>query len=284
MTKKIGITTIGTYYSPWFPHTIASIYNHVDEIIVVNGGYDLNNPQRNVINVPLKRASNDIKHLDINGKIFEVTDHNLDEIYHKAEVTTQFDANRRKKNEGWWDIRGMNMTLAQELAYRLGADWILKIDSDQVCYPDVGRIKDIKKGLIFHQYEFVGDVMHLDDPGPDSPYNDSVFIYKAKPNGFYHGGGSPSIFADRIFTDKIHCAHLRYANPTWLSDEEKYEHFFGRAWWRKFTGDGLWGQDLIDNAERTAKHDLNKPNRESDVPPPGVCAYKDPITYIEAGI
>lgn len=284
MNKKIGITTIGTYYSPWFPYTIASIYNHVDEIVVVNGGFDLSSPKRDVFNIPLKKASNDIKHLDVDNKIFELQSPTLEEIRHKAEVTTQFDANRRKKDEGWWDVRGVNMTLAQESAVELGAKWILKIDSDQVCYAGVGKIKNIKKGLIFYQNEFIGDVMHLADPGPNSPYNDSVFIYEAKPKGFYHGGGSPAVFADREFTDKIHCAHLRYANPQHLTYEEKYNHFFGRAWWFKFTGEGLWGRILTNMAHFTAINTFNMDKRESDVAPPGVCSYRDPRDYIEAGI
>ena len=279
--KIVGITTIGTYYSPWFKYTIASIYNHVDEIVVVNGGYNLSNPEKGIFNIPLKRATDDIKHLDINNKIFEITAPTLDEINHKAEVTTQFDANRRKKDEGWWDVRGVNMTLAQEIAFELGADWILKIDSDQVCYPDIKQIKQVKKGLIFYQYEFVHDIMHLADPGPHSPYNDSVFIYESKKEGFYHGGGSPAVFADREFTDKIHCAHLRYANPKWLTDEEKMAHFFGRAWWFKFTGEGLWGHELTMMAHNTAKNTFTMDKRLSDPPPPEVCLYKDPKKYIE---
>ena len=283
--KIIGITTIGTYYSPWFPYTIASIYNHVDEIIVVNGGYDLSNLKKDVFNIPLKKASDDIKHLDDNNKIFEISEPTLDEIRHKGEVTTQYDANRRKKILGWWDVRGVNMTLAQELAVELGANWILKIDSDQVCYADVNRIKNANKGLIFHQYEFFRDVMHSPTPGhtPDSPYNDSVFIYKANREGFYLGSGSPEIYAERNLTDKIHCAHLRYANPMFLNEKEKYDHFLGRAWWRNFTNEGLWGQELWDAANKTARDAINIPVREPQQPPPQICAYKDPKDYIEEG-
>lgn len=282
MRKLVGILACGTFYCPWTPFCIASIYNVVDELIIVNGGYDMNSPSIDEHNVPLEQVSRDIEKLDVDSKIVEVKNYSIDDLTHKFVVTTQ----RRADSEGleeWFDVRGLNITLANEIAVKRGATDILKIDSDQVCYADVTarnldiviggkhpfKLRQESNGCIFHQTEFVGDCgeglqNHLYLPKPSSAYNDSVFMYHASLSDYYLGGGGPMI-GPRENTDKYHCAHLRHANPAWLSREEKLEHFYGRFWFRYLTNDGLWGAELEAAARRSAIEMLDQPNKERTI-------------------
>jgi len=287
--KLAGILTVGTYYSPWIPYTIASIYQICDFMVIVNGGYDIKNPNKNEYNIPLEKVIKDIASLDIKGKIIEIKGFTVEDIEHKAPLMTQAEASKQGMVQtgailvwrgNWFDMRGLGLTLANETAVKRGANMILKIDSDQVCYRDVLSFRAETGGLIFHQYEFLGDVFHLAEPPPASPYNDSVFSYLAKRGQYYGGGGAPAIFTEREPTSKYHCAHLRYANPLFSSNHEKFEHFFGRLWFAYYTNEGLWGEELKRRAEHGARELLKRTGKPSNVAPPDVCLL-DPISYIE---
>ena len=39
--KLVGVVTIGTYFSPFFPYTLASLYEACDELVVANHGFIL---------------------------------------------------------------------------------------------------------------------------------------------------------------------------------------------------------------------------------------------------
>jgi len=287
--KLVGILSIGTYWSPWFPFCIASIYPICDEIIVVNGGFDLKNPCRDEWNIPLERVSREIATLDVDGKIVEVKDFSLEDIEHKAPLITQAEASKQGMAQtgailvwrgDWYDMRGLGLTLANEVAVKKRADIILKIDSDQVCYKDAIGLRKETQGLILHQYEFLGDVFHLTEPPPASPWNDSVFTYLAKAGQYYGGGGAPCIApATREPISKYHCAHLRYANPLFSSLEERFQHFFGRLWFAYYTNEGLWGEELDKRASHGATELLKRVGKNSDVSAPDVC-LTDPLSYI----
>lgn len=307
MTKIIGITSVGTYYSPWFGYGIASIYNLCDEIIVSNFGYDTFNPDINVFK-SLPRASAEIKHLDVNGKITELKDITPDTPLKKMPLMTQKRAEELRTNE-WYDVRGISITSASDEARRREADWVLKIDSDQACYQDILKIRPHLEvlpvdGLYLHQYEFVGDIgngkAYLSNPPPTSPYNDSAFIYRSFPGQYYGGGGSPALYLrgqDRIGSQLYHCAHLRQCNPVWLSDHEKFDHFFGRYWFAEFTNNyGKFCRELDMRAKtltdeklkqiaglyqdslRTPVNELGNISNFT----PEVCYFKDPLEYINA--
>jgi len=289
-TMKIaGILSVGSYYSPWVPFTLASIYPICDFIVVVNGGYNPKSPNKDEYNIPLEKVSKDIATLDFEGKIIEVKGFSLEDLEHKVPLMTQAEANKKGLAEtgailvwkgNWYDMRGLGLTLANERAVKQGAQMILKIDSDQACYRDVIELRREKIGLILHQYEFLGDLFHLAHPPPSSPWNDSVFTYVAKPGQFYGGGGAPVISTDREPTSNYHCAHLRYANPLFASDEERFEHFYGRLWFAYYTNEGLWGEELKKRAEHGAKELLKRVGKPSDVSAPEVC-LTDPVSYIE---
>jgi len=269
-----GICAVGTYYPIWFPYTIASIYNIVDEIVVVNGGIDLKqkNPNPEEL-VPLEQVTKDIERLDIDNKIVEVR-HDEVEVEHKMLLTTQYEANL-KKLAHWYDLRGLNLTLANEVAVKRGAKFILKIDSDQVVYRDAMGLRNERKALILYQYEFAGPVGHpkinfLVDPLPDSPFNDSCFIYPARKDQFYGGGGAPALGVVREPTDRYHCAHLRYAYPYWMQREEALKHFYERMWFVYYTNEGLWGEELEEKARRAAEDLLRRKKKLTSVKPPEV--------------
>jgi hypothetical protein len=313
--KLTAILSIGSYYSPWFTYGIASIYNHVDEIIVSNVGYDLENPDINKL-VPLDRVTDEIKRLDVNGKIVELRNITPNTPEHKMVLTSQKIA-EQKSIDNWCDVRGLGITSANDEARRRDAEWILKLDSDQACYKDIVNIKRYLNSLTFdgiylHQYEFIGDVpltyykgtpqSFLSSPSPTSPYNDSMFAYRAFPGQYYGGGGSPALYLrgqDRIGTGNFHCAHLRQANPTWLTEEEKYLHFYGRYLFAEFTNHyGEFNNELVDKAIALATEKMKQIKGLDDViagrigiettgmikyEPPEVCNYRDVLEYINAG-
>lgn len=267
--KIVAITWIGTYYCPWFPYTIASAHSIVDLHVIVNMGFDLKNPSLKEYEVPLEEVSRDIDELDVEGKILEVTD--FSRLRHKYPLVTQKLANQLKLND-WYDIRGYAATLASDIAYDEGAKMVMRIDSDTVLYKDASALKGRTDALNLYQNEFQGDIQHLADPGPDSPYNDSVHYYPIHEGDWYMGAGTPLIRADRKPCPDIHCAHLRYANPLDLSEEEKFQHFRGRAIFRLFTNDyGEFTDELFIRADNDARSALKRVGKPSDVPPPEAC-------------
>lgn len=288
--KLVGILSVGSYYSPWTPFTLASIYSVCDLIVVVNGGFDLRDPCPDEWNIPLEKVSQDIAYLDIDEKIIEIKDFTFDDLEHKSMLMTQVKAAKKdmaKVGEtlvwsgDWYDMRGLGITLANETAVKKGANMILKIDSDQVCYRDVIGLRRETKGLILHQTEFLGDVFHLAEPPPASPWNDSVFTYPVKKGQYYGGGGAPAIFVEREPTSKYHCAHLRYANPLFSTIRERFEHFKGRFIFHLFTNEyGVFCEELFERAEKMARDLLKRVGKPAEVSPPEVC-LEDPLRYIE---
>lgn len=263
----VGIITSGTYFCPWFPYGLASFY-FCDKIVVTNGGFDLKNPDPKEFNVPLEEITRAISELDIHGKVVEWRDWSLRDLQHKMMLSTE---KGHPQGITWADMRGVGLTLAIEKAQALGATWILKWDSDQVGYEDCRELKNNLRSVTFHQHEFVGTEFKLADPPPDSPYNDSIFSFKAHPDNFFGGGGVPalsSVLRDpRHATDDYHCAHLRYANPSELSVEKQFKHFYGRAWFSKHTNEGLWGEELYNKATSTAEDLMNKKGKGTVAPP-----------------
>ena len=275
--KLTGIITIGTFYCPWFPYGLASFY-FCDEIIVVNGGFDLKSPQKSEFNIPLKQVSRDISDLDVDGKVYEWTGWTLKDLKHPLILATE---KIHPPTPLWVDMRGLGLTLALEKAVERGADWILKWDSDQVGYKNTVLLtQDLLDGYLFKQHEFAPNVYHLADPQPDSPFNDTVYTFKADPQDFFGGGGAPHIRTHRKPSVRYWCAHLRSANPIDLSISEKYDHFYGRCWFRLYTNQGLWGKELQDKSSASANAMLGIKGKPSPIPPPEVCKMK-PLEYIE---
>ena len=281
MAKLTGIVPIGTYYVPWFAYCIASFY-FCDEIVVVNGGFDIKNPRKSEYNIPLEQVSKDISRLDVDGKIFEWTGWTLRDLKHLLVFSTE----KNHPPTGFWaDSRGINLTLALEKAFERGADWVLSFDSDQVAYADCIKFKQKLQSVYFHQIELVGDNYYLPHDPPDNPFDDAVFSFRPAAGDFYGGGGVIALSAllrdrERIGSEDYHAAHLRFANPPHLSRRQKFEHFFGRMWFQKYTNDyGEWNEQLVKEATESAENLLNYEGVEKGFAPE-VC-LTDPLMYIE---
>lgn len=259
----------GTYYSPWTPYTIASTYAITDVMVIVNAGLDVRNPSLDESEIPLDQVTRDISELDVEVKITEVTD--LSGLRRKLPLMSQKIANELKP-ERWYDLRGRNYTMASEIACELGANMVLRVDTDEVCYRDALGIRGRTDGLVLYQYEFQGDLFHLADPGPESPYNDSIEYYKISERDWYFGGRAPVIHSTMKNCPDMHCAHLRFANPIDASEKEKYRHFRDRAFFSLWTNEfGSFSPELEKRAHEVALDLLKKVGKPTDISPPEAC-------------
>jgi hypothetical protein len=276
--RTAAIMCCGSYYSPWTPYTIASVYRIVDFLVITNAGFDLRSPSFHENDIPLREVTRDIERLDVEGKIIEVTD--VSRLKRKLPLMSQRVANELRINQ-WYDLRGRNMTLASEVAYDEGAKMVLRIDTDQVCYRDALNLRGRPDALILYQYEFQGDIYHLADPGPSSPFNDSTYYYPISKDDWYVGGLAPVIRENRKECHDMHCAHLRGANPIDLSEEKKYRHFRDRFLFHLWTNEyAEFTDELFKRADREAKEALKRRGKPSNVPPPEVTLTR-PRSYIE---
>jgi len=243
---------------------------------------DIKNPDPKEYNVPVDRVSKDISELDVAGKIVEVTNYTIDDVKRKARLMTQYEANKLNYKEPWFDIRGLNATLANQVAVERGATMILYVQSDQPVYRNAIGLKKEVSSVMLYQFEFVGNIsvtkFELADPPPHSPYDDSAFTYYAHPECWFYGGCAPVVYGDR-FPSAYMCAHLRHANPQGISEKEKFEHFYGRLWFRYYTNEGLNFEEIDKRAREEAKKLLEIRGKKTPFAPPEVCFTK-PKDYV----
>lgn len=300
----IGITTCGTYPS-WADYTIASFYNNVDKIVVVNGGYDINHPEKGAL-IPLEREHELIKEIDILNKIIEVnpTQEQIDQIFNTT-------CKLGKDEFG----RSTNMTLATQIAHNLPTDdknkkrYILKADSDQIfyqftrkqliylihLYPSTTGFRFAQYADYYHDFEHIGSL-------PDEFTNDGALFHLSIENQGYCGQGSPGYLkVEQQPIHSIRTSHMRRINPT---DVDPYEYHFKRLWYHTYgpnsidelgynreTGKRLTNEQIIEIAHKTAvsilqergKH-INEFKFDIRVPyePPLVCIM-NPLEYIKKG-
>lgn len=241
----IGITTAGTYPS-WTEYCIASFYNHVDKIVIVNAGYNISKPEDGAIH-PLQRDHNLIKKIDIHNKIIEITPKSFNETSRCREGKDEFG-------------RATNITLATHTAHNLPNPknkqrWILKLDNDQVYYKfSRDNLENLitqyhKTGFRFGQKaDYTNDFEHISAGLPDEFTNDGSLFYISKPNQWYTGQGSPIISADQYPITSIFTAHMRRINPP---DIEPYEYHFKRFWYHTYAPDSIMEHDYN---RKTGKH------------------------------
>jgi len=214
MKKIVAITGVGTYPVPWLEYGIASIYNHVDEIVVVNSGYNF--PLFTEYDVPLPEVSSMLREIDENGKIHEIQQVTWEKV---AKYGNEIDRNR----EG---IRALGMTYANDIAgYELGADWILKFDSDQVFFPNVKNIRELVKDdtpdgyqfLEYKSYHISPQTMAVGREAQDVSHNDGTKLYKFPgQNGkrqYFYGEGAITHYREQAPSDAVTTAHLRECYP-----------------------------------------------------------------------
>lgn len=229
----IGISTCGTYPS-WVDYTVASFYNSVDRVVVINSGYDINDPDSGPIH-RLEREHSLLEKIDIANKIIEYTPTKLD--YDKLFRTACINGKDEYGRSG-------NMTFASRIANNLPnlykkERWILKLDSDQILYKIskeqlISVINDNKKtGFRFAQYaDYCNDFDHLTGTNlPDEFTNDGSLFYKSQPNQRYMGQGSPITNVDQFQIYEIRTSHMRRIPPP---NVDKYDYFYKRYWYHIF--------------------------------------------------
>lgn len=293
--KRINIvasTCIGTFTSPWLEYAIASIYNIVDEVIVVNGGYDINNPSVN--NKKLERESKAIKEIDINGKITEVLGDWKLVKYANPETET---------------VAARNMSMGVQVAYYRNPDAILEIKCDQVFYPTAKRIPylDLNQhsGYQFWEYTyFIGNLFQVFNEIKPRGCDDGARLFRPSETDYYNGQGQPIIRAEQFCVDFIQTGHLKLVYPDKYTKEEKLQFAYERAWGhlmcqnsigehavnvkegRKLTLEEIdkMARDAakgVVNAKGIPLHLVNDPRSPKEPPP--ICLFKDPVKYIKRG-
>lgn len=152
-------------------------------------------------------------------------------------------------------------------------------NTDNVFYDGLEGLRQETQALQFKQYEFRGDIFHLADPPPTDLYNDAPYMYFPTGTEWYYGGGGPMLAQERRRSE-YKSAHLRQANPINLSDQEKWQHFYGRAWYHSFANEGIWGDDLEKKAKAVADYGMVEvAGIPSRIRPPEVC-LTTPRAYI----
>jgi len=228
--KITAVSTVGTYHS-WIKWGIASVYNSVDNVIIINGGYDTEHPLIGD-NIPLIRELQQIKEIDIDNKITQVkpTEERLKQLLGK-------DLDWSKCEKG----RARNITLAFQLAYHTGADWVLKFDSDQIfdenftrtnleALIDTGNGNSIT-GYRFAEYaDFYRDWDRI-QAFPGNFTDDGTLFFKANRNAWAVGGGSPVHYSEQREIHDMRSFHMRRISP---SDVEESDYHYKRLWYHTY--------------------------------------------------
>jgi hypothetical protein len=227
--KITAISCIGTYPTH-INYTVASLYHLVDEVVIINGGYDVKDINKGDC-IPLERDTKLLKAIDIDNKVRIFTP-----SWEAAKL-----AKKGKEEAG----RGRNLSLAVQTAYRLKADWVLKTDADILFDHTVTKNMLLeliensdsgRKGYRFGMWELYGDYEHYQGlptwaPEDDTRFpssNDAPQFYKPSDQDWYVGGGAPVVKAHIMPYQKVNCFHVRNCPPI---DCNPYEYFYNRFWY-----------------------------------------------------
>ncbi len=240
--KITAFVATGTYPSH-IDFTIASLYSLVDEVIVINGGYDVTDITKGD-DIPVERDTILLKELDVDNKIkiFKPTWKGLKQV-------------EKGRDEAG---RARNLSLGVQLATKLGADWVLKMDADIILHQDVSRvdllhlINESNNGMYgyrFGMWELKGDYEHYqglpnwdDNDSQDYPSsNDAPQFYRPFHNDFYYMAGSPVVMALINPYQKIKCYHVRSCPPP---NCDRYEYFYKRAWYHSVIPEYTMGNKI----------------------------------------
>jgi hypothetical protein len=216
VTKIVAWTITGSYPVPFFPFSLASYYNVVDEIVVLNAGWNF--PDMTEDNVPLPEVTETIKRLDVNGKVHEI--HDMD--WGKLAGIDEGGFKPTKLNTG---IRALAATLANDYAGGLGADWVLWTASDQVYYENAKQIRALTEnpngidGFQFYEHKaFWGSQWYMCKDATD-PYSNSdgakLYMFKGDhgQRQWFRGEGGIMSYRQQYPCDSVLTAHMRECWP-----------------------------------------------------------------------
>tara|TARA_Y100000310_G_scaffold274686_1_gene290841 strand:- start:1043 stop:1906 length:864 start_codon:yes stop_codon:yes gene_type:complete len=230
--KITAITCCGCYEQPWIRQGIAALYNAVDEIVVVNSGIDINNPDPDVV-IPIPGIKEYLKTIDINNKIIVVE--NVD-----------WESAGRQVQKNREDVRGLNLTLATQTATERGADWIFKYDTDQVMYPvkrnTLYKLTQIgHSGYIFWEIKdfWVDPRLQRTAPPAGKDYSDGPKFYKSLDDQWFVGQGAPTTWTEQIHSMDVVSSHVRECFPLDWTVEQKKRGYYERLWYRYYQANYL---------------------------------------------
>lgn len=255
--KIVGISTIGTYPNH-IDFGVASCYHFCDEFLVVNGGYDVKDPEVGCDFV-LERERDVLKDIDVANKITQVKSgwdkvHGIDD----------------KREEAG---RGRNMTQAvQYAAEKMDADIVLKFDSDNIMDPSslnrafvsqLFKLNGPGVGYRFGQYELHKTFNHFGklpdwaaEDNRDFPSsNDAPQMYAPNKDDWYVGGGAPVVSAHIVPHQTFISYHVRNVPPP---DVSPYEYFYKRLWYHTYA-----------------------PWKTGELKNPRLQTYRDVLVYVE---
>jgi hypothetical protein len=189
--SKLTCITFTHQGANWVQHTLASLLNVVDEVIVVDGGregysddgtLDKIREFENVCKVleienhnfdwPREVLETDAKIILVKSKFVElVTEHVGKHVF------TELGFKNGKQKYTDWECTGIcrAANLGLDLAVERGAEWIFRIDDDWIFYPNIVTIRDIANGtcpvpgansINVHLYDCMGDPWHTTDTYP----------------------------------------------------------------------------------------------------------------------
>lgn len=259
---KIILTSHCGTYDSWLQWTVASVYNVVDHVVVVNSGYIPENPEKGNCNI-LEREKNQIKEIDVDNKILQI----------KAN-------NEKLKNTGLYTdgkdelARSGNMTLAYQYALQLAKDkeydlskvWILKLDSDQIADETFTRnnlVELAKSGKavgyrfgqysdFFRTYDKVQSLCHWCAGEEGNMTNDGALFFKAHSKARAGGQGSPEI-GEEYPHSYMKTFHMRRISPP---DVNERDYHFKRVWYH------TWGPNQINECGFNREHGRSMTNNE----------------------
>lgn len=213
----VATVSIGTFWQPWLPYGIASIYNLVDKIVITNSGYNF--PFFNKDNVPLEELGEMIKEIDCNGKIEEIKGIEFSEWERKLDpaVSKQEPFRFTKANTG---IRALGTSACVNIVVeKYKPEHILHFDSDQVFFNNLKNITEYKgKGCQFWLIQaYSVSPWHCTKEHVDASFSDGPHFFKTDdissdyPVYFYGEGAFMNATQEEF--DKTWVAHFRETYP-----------------------------------------------------------------------
>jgi len=274
--KIIAVSNCGTY-SSWIDYVIGSVYNSVDAVVVVNGGYITEKPELGNCNI-LERERDLLKEIDIDKKVFQFSPNN-----DKLEQLGFYKEGRDEL------ARAGNMTLSIHYAYAVASKkgwdfnnlWIMKLDSDQICDSNFTRENLIdltdssRVGFRFAQYaDFYrrfDRIQALPDwvAGKEGDFtNDGSLFFKANLNAHIGCQGSPSIPEEFPIND-LRTYHMRRIHPQGV---DEYEYHYKRFWYHTYGPNSIMEYGY--NRDTGKSMTLEQIHKEADILTKGILENK----------
>ena len=281
---KLTAITFTNQAENWIQPTLASIFNVVDEIIIVDSGWDGNSTDDTFNKI--REFSSVCEVLEVEHDGFDWTPELLNSTakiiliksrFHPCppghdhqHIFTELGYKNGKPKYTDWEagdiVRSGNM--AMDLAIERGAEWIFRTDDDWVFYPNVVHLRDIVNGnnprpeanaINIHLVGCYGDFNHIDTTGEiadiDNRLKDYQFclpgLFRVS-EGFYFCSIAVfpytrnSALNYRTYVDRrISAMHTKFAFPNDCNTEEKQLNNLFKHCWR--TAQSLWKDPVVAN-------------------------------------